>query len=83
MKTQAQEMKREDHMEAAAVFALAMIGRAELRGISAADLVVSIASVLAARNPTLAGKVLASIDDAIMRQPVTKVIQPKSDVVWQ
>ena len=79
-KTQAEEAKRDDHMDNAISYATQLVADAELRGLSGYDVCVSIAAVLAARNPTLAGKVLVAVGNAIRLQPVTKVVKAPSTV---
>ena len=73
-KTQAQEVERDDHMANAINYATQLVADAELRGLTGYDVAISIAGVLAARNPTLAGKVLIAVGNAIRLQPVTKII---------
>lgn len=74
MKTEAEKFERQDHMDNAAAYALGICQDAELRGVSGYDVAVALASVLAARNPTLAGKVLVAVGDAIRRNPVIKIV---------
>lgn len=73
-KTAAELEQRDTHMGNAAEYALQVVKDAELRGLSGYDVCVSFASVLAARNATLAGKVLVAVGDAIRAQPITKII---------
>ena len=77
MKTEAEKFERQDHMDNAANYALGICRDAELRGISGYEVAIALASVLAARNPTLAGKVLMAVCDAIRSNPVTKIIPPE------
>jgi len=72
-KTGAQVAERDAHMQNAADYAVQVCDAAELRGLTGYQVAVSFASVLAARNPTLAGKVLVAVMDAIQRQPITNI----------
>jgi len=78
-KTQAEELERDDHMANAINYATQLVADAELRGLTGYDVAISIAGVLAARNATLAGKVLIAVGNAIRMQPVTKIVKT-SDV---
>jgi len=78
-RTQAELDRRDTHMENAQAYALELVRDAALRGLTGYDVTVSIASVLAARNPTLAGKVLVAVGDAIRMQPITKIIPLTGD----
>jgi hypothetical protein len=51
---------------------------AELRGINAAQVALSIVQVFAARQPTATGEVLVAVRQAIQANPVTKVIEAKA-----
>jgi hypothetical protein len=73
-KTQKQELERDEHMANALAYADQLVAAAELRGLTGYDMTRSIAAVLAARNPTLAGKVLVAVMDAVNLNPITKVI---------
>lgn len=64
-RTKAELAERDDHMGYADDFALQICREAEQRGLGAYQVAAAIASVLAGRNPTLAGKVLYSVRDAI------------------
>ena len=75
-KTQAAEARRDEHMANAINYTNDLVRDAELRGLSGYDLAVSISAVLAARNPTLCGKVLVAVGNAIRAQPVTKIVKP-------
>lgn len=79
-RTQAQKAERDEHMDSAAEYAVGLMREAELRGISGYDLVIAFASVLAARNPTLAGKVLISVRDVIREQPITKILRADGQI---
>jgi hypothetical protein len=81
MKTEAEKADRQNYMDNAAAYTLGICRDAELRGLSGYEVAVAIASVLAARNPTLAGKVLVAVGDAIRLNPVTKIIAPPADTV--
>jgi len=78
-KTQAQELERDEHMARAIEYATQLVADAQLRGLTGYDVAISIAGVLAARNATLAGKVLIAVGNAIRMQPVTKIVKT-SDV---
>jgi len=80
-KTQAEELERDDHMANAINYATQLVADAELRGLTGYDVAISFAGVLAARNPTLAGKVLIAVGNAIRMQPVTKLVTPEGQVL--
>lgn len=52
-----------------------------MRGLDGAEVAIAIATVMAARNPTLAGKVLVAVGDAIRLNPITKIIMPAEATV--
>jgi hypothetical protein len=68
--------KRKDHMNSAAAYMLGICQDADLRGLSGYEVAVALASVLAARSPTLAGEVLVAVGDAIRLNPVTRIVTP-------
>jgi hypothetical protein len=80
-KTPAQEAERDEHMDNTMSYTIGIIKDAELRGLNGADVAVTIATVMAARNPTLAGKVLVAVGDAIRLNPITKIITPAEATV--
>jgi hypothetical protein len=80
-KTAAQEAERDEHMDNAMSCTIGIIRDAELRGFNGAQVAIAIANVLAARNPTLAGKVLVAVGDAIRLNPITKIITPTEATV--
>lgn len=55
---------------AAAIRAAQLIGTAALRGVTPSDLFISIAAVVANRNPNLGRKVLDSIEATIRQRPL-------------
>jgi hypothetical protein len=75
-KTAAQEAVRDEHMDNAMSYTLGIIKEADLRGLDGADVALAIATVIASCNPTLAGKVLVAVGDAIRLNPITKIITP-------
>jgi hypothetical protein len=80
-KTPAQEAERDEHMDNAMNYTIGIIRDAELRGLDGADVAIAIATVMASRNPTLAGKVLVAVGDAIRLNPITKIIMPAEATV--
>lgn len=78
-KTQTEEIERDGHIDNAISYATQLCRDAELRGLTGPEVAISIAGVLAARNPTLAGKVLVAVGNAIRMQPVTKILKAASD----
>lgn len=61
-------------MSNAADYTTVLCDDAKLRGISGYEVAVALASVLAARNPTLAGKVLVAVRDTITALPITRIV---------
>jgi hypothetical protein len=80
-KTAAQEAERDRHMDDAMRYTLGIIREADLRGLDGADVALAIATVIASCNPTLAGKVLVAVSDAIRLNPITKIITPAEAMV--
>lgn len=72
---------------AAAIRAAQLLGTAALRGVTPSDLFISIAAVVANRNPNLARKVLDSIEATIRQRalaphaPPTGSLNPPADAV--
>jgi predicted RNase H-like nuclease len=58
----------------AQAFAQVLVHEAKLRGLSIAEILEAVVMVMAARNPTLAGKVMEACMASLQRHPVTKVI---------
>lgn len=65
--------QRDDHMAAAGTHTEHLCKIAEQRGLTGFDVAVSIAMLLAARNGTLAGKILMALEQSLMQQPVKPV----------
>lgn len=82
-KTPAQQADTEKHVENAHAFMLQVVANAELRGLSGADVATSLACILATRNATLAGKCLHALNQAIVRNPITKIIAPTAPELEQ
>lgn len=75
-KTPAEQAETEKHVDNAYLFMTQVVAAAELRGLSGADVATSLACILATRNATLAGKCLHALNQAIVRNPITKIIAP-------
>ena len=80
-KTEAEKTRRDEHMANALEYAETVVRDAQLRGVSGYDLFISFAAVVAARNPSLAGKLLLATSQAICAYPITKVIKPEPDEI--
>lgn len=74
-KTPAEDAEREKHIDSACEYMVLVMKDAELRGMSGADVATSLAGIVAARNATLAGKCLIALRNAILRNPVTKLVE--------
>jgi hypothetical protein len=76
-KSAADQARRDEQMANALEYAETVAHEADLRGVSGYDLFQSFVAVLAARNATLAGKLLYACSEAIRHHPVTKVLKPE------
>jgi hypothetical protein len=77
MKIKAEEHKRKAHMDSAAAYMVGICRDAELRGLSGYEVAVALATVLAGREPDLAGEILYAVGNAIRLNPVTKIVTPE------
>lgn len=74
-KTPAEQVERDQHVDNALAYMQTVMADAELRGLSGADVATALAGIIAARNATLAGKCLVALRNAIVRNPVTQIVQ--------
>lgn len=70
----AREAQREDFMSNAGVEVTRLLEQADIRNIGPEMVAVIISQILAARNATLAGKVLYALEVAIQKYPIVKII---------
>jgi hypothetical protein len=82
-KTPAKQDEDEKHVENAHAFMLQIVANAELRGLSGADIATSLACIVATRNATLAGKCLHALMQAVVRNPITKIVAPTAPELAQ
>jgi hypothetical protein len=82
-KTPAEQDETDEHVKNAHAFMLQIVANAELRGLSGADIATSLACIVATRNATLAGKCLHALNQAIVRNPITKIIEPTAPELAQ
>lgn len=80
-KTPTKEEKRDQRIETAISYMLEVISDAEMRGMSAADVAVSFAGLIAGRNASLTGECLVALRIQIQRAPVTKIIAAKGELL--
>lgn len=70
----AREELRLEHMANAGTEVVRLLEQAEIRNIDGGMVAVILSQVLAARNATLAGKVLMAVEVAIQKYPIVKII---------
>ena len=74
-----QDIERQKHMDAAISYMQGVIDDAELRGLSGYDVAISLAAIVAGRDPKLAGECLVALLGAIQSNPVTKIVSPPAE----